>query len=85
MWSILTSIINVIVGFFSIKRHKQTVEQENTELKVKAEKLNTQSVKAYHDEKDKIVQAQIDLAESNHVADKEIKELRKTGKLRIEL
>ena len=85
MWGILTSIINIIVGFFSVKRHKQTVEQENTELKVKAEKLNTQYVKAYHDEKDKIVQAQIDLAESNHVEDKEIKELRKSGKLRIDL
>lgn len=85
MWSILTSIINVIVGFFSMKKDKKTIEQENTELKIKRERDNIESVKAYHAEKDKIVQAQIDLAESNHVADKEIKELRKTGKLRIEL
>lgn len=85
MWNIIVSIINIIAGFFSMKKDKKTAEQENTELKVKAEKLNTQAVKKYHEDKDRIAQAQIDLAESNHVADKEIKELRKTGKLRIEL
>lgn len=85
MWSILSGIFSIIVNVISGIFRKKTIEQENTELKVKAEKQNTEAVKKYHEEKDRVAKAQIELSGSNHVADKEIKELRTNKRLKVDL